>query len=61
MTTGSRPTPFRIPVEFQGVSGLVLLDQIRTLDNRRLARRLGATEATTLAKTLATLRELFED
>ena len=61
MTTGSRPAPFRVPIEFQGVSGLVLLDQIRTLDKSRLARRLGAAEATTLAKTLATLRELFED
>jgi mRNA interferase MazF len=61
MTTGSRPSPFRVPIEFQGVSGLVLLDQIRTLDKSRLTRRLGAAEHSTLAKTLATLRELFED
>lgn len=61
MTTGSRPAPFRAPIEFQGVSGRILLDQIRTLDKSRLARRLGVAERPTLAKTLAKLRELFED
>jgi mRNA interferase MazF len=60
MTTGSRPAPFRIPVSFQGVSGLILLDQIRTLDKSRLTRRLGAIENPTLLDTLAVLRELFE-
>src|ERR671920_849611 len=41
MTTGSRPAPYRIPLRFRGKEGLVLLDQIRTLDKQRLARRLG--------------------
>jgi mRNA interferase MazF len=61
MTTGSRPAPFRIPLTFQGVSGLVLLDQIRTLDKSRLTRRLGAIPTATLTATLAGLREVFED
>jgi mRNA interferase MazF len=60
MTTGSRPAPFRIPIQFQGTSGLILLDQIRTLDKTRLIRRLGAVQDTTLQATLAVLRELFE-
>ena len=38
MTTGSRPAGFRVPVGFQGKQGLIVLDQIRTLD------RLGETE-----------------
>jgi len=32
MTTGSHPAPFRVPVKFQGKSGLVLLDQARAID-----------------------------
>jgi mRNA interferase MazF len=41
MTTGSRPAPFHIPVRFQCRSGLILLEQVRALDKRRLIRRLG--------------------
>lgn len=59
MTTGSKPAPFRIPVTFQGKTGLVLLDQIRTLDQQRLTKRLGAVRASTLADTLDALQDLF--
>ena len=41
--------------------GLILLDQIRTLDRSRLVRRLGAVSAQTLRITLATLREIFDE
>lgn len=61
MTTGSRPAPFRIPVIFKGKRGLILLDQIRTLDKIRLARRLGAVTGKTLSATLATLQEIFAE
>ena len=61
MTTGSRPAPFRIPVVFEGKNGLILLDQIRTLDKSRLAKRLGAVTAETLSATLAALQEVFAD
>ena len=61
MTTGSHPAPFRIPVSFQGKSGLILLDQVRTLDKLRLARRLSAVERRTLRVTLARLRDVFAD
>ena len=59
MTTGSRPAPFRIPLTFEGKRGLILLDQVRTLDKSRLARRLGAVTPRTLASTLATLQVVF--
>ena len=59
MTTGSRPAPFRIPVTFEGKKGLIFLDQIRTLDKSRLARRLGAVTSRTLSATLATLQVVF--
>lgn len=60
MTTGSRPAGFRIPVTFQGKSGLILLDQIRTLDKSRLVKRVGAVHPATLEKTLRTLQSVFE-
>ena len=59
MTTGSRPARFRIPLTFQGKQGLVLLDQIRTLDGVRLVKRLGVLRPPTLAATLQTLQAMF--
>jgi mRNA interferase MazF len=59
MTTGSRPAAFRIPLTFQGKSGLILLDQIRTLDRIRLVKRLGALRPLTLATALNTLQAMF--
>ena len=61
MTTGAHAAPFRIPVSFGGKKGLILLDQIRTLDKVRLARKLGAVTAATLSGTLKTLREVFAE
>jgi mRNA interferase MazF len=61
MSTGSRPAPYRIPLRFRGKAGLILLDQVRTLDKQRLVRRLGAVSAATLRLTLAALREMFAE
>jgi mRNA interferase MazF len=61
MTTGSRPAPYRIPIRFKRKNGLILLDQIRTLDRMRLVRRLGAVGMDTLRATLAGFREMFEE
>jgi len=61
MTTGSRPAGFRIPLTFEGKSGFVLLDQIRTLDKQRLVRKLGTVSGGVLDKTLTTLRLIFGD
>jgi mRNA interferase MazF len=61
MTTGSRPAPFRIPVTFEGKKGLIVLDQIRTLDSSRLAKRSGAVTPRTRSATLATLQAVFAD
>jgi mRNA interferase MazF len=59
MTTGSRPAGFRVPLTFQGKQGLIVLDQICTLDKVRLVKRLGSLRAPTLALTLQTLRAMF--
>src|SRR5262245_2117900 len=55
------PPDFRIPVTFAGKNGLVLLDEMRTLDKQRLVRRLGAVERRTLRAALMRLRDIFAD
>ena len=59
MTTGSRPARFRVALTFQGKQGLIVLDQIRTLDRVRLIKRVGVLRPTTLALTLQTLQAMF--
>jgi mRNA interferase MazF len=61
MTTGSRPAPYRIAVLFSQKKGLILLDQLRTIDKTRLVKKLGAIPANTLSVTLRTLQEVFAD
>lgn len=61
MTTKSRTAPFRIGVTHGGKKGLILLDQMRVVDKARLAKKLGAVSAKTLASTLSTLREVFTE
>ena len=59
MTTGSRPAAFRVPMTFKGKTGLILLDQIRSLDKVRLVRREGAVHGATLKHVLTTLQAMF--
>lgn len=60
MTTKGRAVPYRIPTSFRGKSGLILLDQVRTIDKRRLVRRAGMIDDQTLFVTLQTLQRLFD-
>lgn len=61
MVTGNPPAPFRIPVTFQGQQGVILLDQLRTLDKARLVKKMGTVSDKTLAATLATLQAVFAE
>jgi mRNA interferase MazF len=61
MTTGSHPAPFRIPVRHARKSGLILLDQIRTVDKIRFLKRSGAVSPQTLTATLSALAEIFAE
>lgn len=61
MTTGSHPAPFRIAVRHGGKHGLILLDQIRTIDKTRLVKRAGAVVPAVLNATLAALGEIFAE
>ena len=59
LTTGSHPAPFRVPLRFKGKDGLILLDQIRTLDRVRLIKRMGKVGGAKLAAVLGLLGEMF--
>ena len=59
MTTKGREYPTRIPVEFQGKHGQVVLDQIRTVDKTRLVKQLGKVSSATQEKVLRLLGEMF--
>jgi mRNA interferase MazF len=59
LTTGGRSYPFRVPCKFQGRSGHIVLDQIRTVDRERLTRRLGRLSSSTLGRALAILQDMF--
>lgn len=61
MTTGGHPYPFRIACRFQRKDGFIVIDQLRTVDGRRLVRRLGKVYATTMQKVMGTLQEMFAD
>lgn len=61
LTTGSKPARFRVPVTFKEREGLIVIDQMRAVDRRRLVKRLGEVDAATLSQTLSILRETFED
>jgi mRNA interferase MazF len=60
MTSQGFQAPFRISLTFQGTTGLVLLDQLRTIDKSRLMKKLGRLQPKTLTTTLQKLKELFE-
>jgi len=59
MTTGEHAYPFRIGCRFQGKTGYVVGDQIRTIDRGRVVRTLGRLSSQTLASVLGVLQEMF--
>ena len=61
MTTAGRTAPYWPPITFAGKRGLVVLDQIRTLDKSRLVKRLGKATPSTVAAGLGALRAVFAD
>lgn len=61
MTSKSVPAPFRVPVTHAAKKGLIVLDQIRTVDKIRLVKRVGAVNTKTLFNVLTTLQEVFAE
>jgi len=61
MTTKGQSYPTRVPCNFQGKDGQVVLDQIRTVDKTRLVKRLGQINTTTQRTVLQILAEMFAE
>ncbi len=61
MTTKGHDYPTRIPCEFQGKTGEVVLDQLRVVDKRRLVKRLGRLNSSTQGGILAKLAMMFAE
>lgn len=59
LTTRGNAYPTRVACRFKGKNGLVVLDQIRTVDQSRLVKKLGKIDARTAAAVLDVLQEMF--
>ena len=61
MTTRGKSYPSRVACKFQGKKGYIALDQIRTLDKSRLARKLGRTRKDNQQEVLSVIAEMFSE
>lgn len=61
MTTKGQTYPTRVECQFEGKTGQVVLDQLRTVDKRRLVKQLGRIERQTQQAVLAKLAEMFAE
>lgn len=59
LTTKQKNYPMRIALTFDGKNGFIALDQIRTLDQSRLIKKLGQIGKILQRKTIALLQEMF--
>jgi mRNA interferase MazF len=59
MTSKGRKYPTRVSCTFQGIQGQIILDQIRTVDKRRLIKRLGKISPQAQDYVLDALSEIF--
>ena len=61
MTTKGKVYPTRIQCQFEGKKGLIVLDQLRTVDKKRLVKRLGRIGKKARQEVLAKLAEMFAE
>ena len=61
MTTKSRNYPTRVKLRFDQKTGWIVLDQIRTIDKKRIIKKMGTIETTTSNKVKSILKEMLVD
>ena len=59
ITTKGRPFPTRIACRFPGRDGQIVLDQVRTIDKKRLLRKPDQINEATQTEELDRLAEMF--
>lgn len=61
MTTGASNAPYRVPLVFEGKRGLIVAEQLRSVDKQRLVRRVGRVSGKVLLETLRVYQEMFAE
>ena len=61
LTSKLRNYPTRVPCRVEGKQGQIVLDQIRTVDKKRLVKKIGTLNQLTQTKVLNVLREMFSE
>ncbi|MDH3357391.1 MAG: type II toxin-antitoxin system PemK/MazF family toxin [Desulfobacteraceae bacterium] len=59
MTTAGKEYPTRVSCTFKKKKGQIVLDQIRTIDKKRLVKKLGTIDPETQLKVITILQRLF--
>lgn len=59
MTTANKDYPTRVRCIFQGKQGQIVLDQIRTIDQSRLIKKLGTIDSESQLNTISILQRIF--
>ena len=59
LTTAGKDYPTRISCKFKNKKGHIVLDQIRTIDKKRMIKNLGTLDAETQLKVISVLQRLF--
>jgi len=61
MTTQSHLYPTRISLKFAGKDAWIVLDQLRTVDRKRLIKKLGKIDQKTINQVKAIIKEMLVD
>lgn len=61
LTTVKRDYPTRVPCTFENRRGQIVLDQLRTVDRKRLVRNLGTISRPARSRVLRVLQEMFAE
>ena len=61
MTTQSHFYPTRIPLKFTGKDAWIVLDQLRTVDKKRLIKKLGKIEQVIVNQVKSIIKEMLVD
>lgn len=61
MTSKSHSYPTRVPIKFMGKNGWTVLDQLRTVDKKRLIKKFGRLDQKTTDKIKSVIKEMLVD